>query len=530
MITRTAKQIITLSLLLLTLTGTKLSAQKTGATVPWTTYEAEAGTTNGTLQNKGDRDRSKITYEASGRAAIELNTAGNYVAIKSTVKANRVTIRYSVPKGTTGKVALLINNKQKKDIELSSYHMWNDKPALPNKMCRYFDEIIIEADVKKGDEIRIVQGKDVPPSTIDFIDLEQAPVPLKKPGNDWLDVTSYGATANDTTDDTKAIINCITAASAGSKKVWIPAGNFYSNDQINIPAGVKVYGAGIWHTVIKRNIPASLTRRSFQMKDSTEIKNLKIDDILGNYRINNHEGIRFSGSKNVLIDGIWLANIFGAGLLGASATNITIKNCRLIGTYADAIHLSRASVNCLAENNLVRNSGDDGLAIVTYNTAGCHDIVYRNNTVWLNYWGRGITMIGGDNNVLEKNLVVDGAKAGLLIAVEEYNKQITPYVTNFRVQNNTVIRCGDITNQNLGGIWLWGNVQSSPMSGVVSDNMIIDPVRHGISVVNWVPKEVTIRNNLIDEPGPDGQRIYTTLRNDFSPVISENKDYVSKTN
>ena len=210
---------------------------------------------------------------------------------------------------------------------------------------------------------------------------------MKKPGNDWLDITNYGATANDTTDDTKAIINCITAASTASKKVWIPAGNFYTNDQINIPAGIKLYGAGMWHTVIKRNIPAATVKRSFQMKDSTEIKNLKIDDILGNYRINGHEGIRFSGSKNVLIDGIWLANIYGAGLLGASATNIIIKNCRLIGTYADAIHLSRASVNCLAENNIIRNSGDDGLAIVTYNTAGCHDIVYRNNTVWLNYWG-----------------------------------------------------------------------------------------------------------------------------------------------
>ena len=84
--------------LLFSLTGIKVAAQKTGATVPWTTFEAEAGTTNGSLQNEGDRDRSKITYEASGRAAIELNAPGNYIAIKSNVKANRITIRYSVPK------------------------------------------------------------------------------------------------------------------------------------------------------------------------------------------------------------------------------------------------------------------------------------------------------------------------------------------------------------------------------------------------------------------------------------------------
>lgn len=500
-------------------------AQSFGASVPWTTYEAESGNTNG-IVNTGSNDRSKVTYEASGRAVVELNAPESYIAIKSTVAANRITIRYSIPKGTNGTIGLFINKTHKQDINLTSVRSWNNKERLPGGFCRFFDEIILEAKVKPGDEIRLVKlnTENNPICTIDFIDLELTPAAIKKPDNTWLDVTKYGAKGNDEIDDTQAIKDCIEAAAKGSKKVWIPAGNFYINDQVNIVKGVQIAGAGMWYTVIKKNIPGAFQKRGFQMSDSTGIKNLKIDDILGNIRINNLEGIRFSGSTGVVIDGIWVANTFGAGILGTSASNAVIKNCRVFGTFADAIHIARKSFNCVAENNLVRNSGDDGLAIVTYNSAGCHDITYRNNTVWFNYWGRGITIIGGDHNTVERNLVIDGSKAGFLVAVEEYNKQITPYVTNFTVQHNRSVRCGDITNKAMGGIWLWGNVQTSPMSGDVSYNEVIDPVYNGISVTNWVPKEVNIYHNTIGKSLSNGLFIYSALKDGFSPTMHDNTE------
>lgn len=500
-----------------------LFAQKFGAAVPWTTYEAEASVTNATILS-GNSKRSMVTYEASGRKVVELNSPESFVTITSTVRANRITIRYSIPRETSGTISLYINKQYKQDIHLVSDRIWREKSILPGGYFRFFDEVILEAEIKAGDEIKLVKGKsdNFPSCIIDFIDLELIPAPLSSPDKTWLDVTDFGANGQDDQDDTQSINRCLVAASGGSKKVWIPAGNFYINDQVNVPEGVKLAGAGMWYTIIKKNIPPSNVKRALEMAHDTEIKDLKIDDIKGNVRINGHEGIRVRPNAKVLIDGVWVANTFGAGILGFRAADVIIRNCRVFGTFADAIHLARDSHNCLAENNLVRNSGDDGLAIVTYNSAGCHDIVYRNNTVWFNYWGRGITLIGGDHNILEKNLVVDGAKAGLLIAVEEYNQKITPYVTNFLVQNNQVVRCGDIANQNLGGIWLWGNVQTSPMSGYVRNNEIIEPVRHGITVVNWVPEGVYIQNNTIDEPGPDGKRIYTTLKDGFSPVISNN--------
>ena len=493
-----------------------------GARIPWTSYEAEAAEFSGKIIS-GSEERNKVSYEASGKSCVELSAEGNFVSVKSTVKADRLTFRYSIPKETRGSVNLFINNKLIESIPLSSHRIWRPKPNLPGGVFRFFDEVTVETKVKKGDVIKLVKGPEGN-VVIDFVDLELIPKPIKKPDNTWLDITTCGATGNDESDDTEAIKKCIANAAAGSKKVWIPAGMFIITDQINIPEGMKVAGAGMWYSIVIKNIPAKTMRRGFQMASNTVIRDLKLDDILGDYRINGHEGIRFSSSTNVLIDGVWVSNTYGAGLLGSNATGIVIKNCRVFGTFADAIHIARKSVNCLAENNLVRNSGDDGLAIVTYNSAGCHDIIYRHNSVWYNYWGRGITMIGGDHNILEYNMVADGSKAGFLIAVEEYNNQITPYVTNFIVQNNRSIRNGDITNKVMAGIWLWGNVKNSPMSGEIRYNEIIDPVIHSITLQNWVPKEVSVHHNTIDAPGPGGERIYRILKDDFSPVVNENTD------
>ncbi len=517
------------NILLFALIAGTAAAQEIGAEIPFTTYEAESGLTNGILHSGSD-DRSRVSYEASGRGVVELKDPDSYVAFRSTAGADRITIRYSIPKGTEGAVSLFVNNVKKKDISLSSRRIWNENPRVPGGFFRFFDEVIIDENVSHGDEIRLVKGNAEPaPVIIDLIDLEQTPPPLEKPDDTWFDITACGATGNDESDDTEAIRDCIAAASTGTKKVWIPAGNYYISDQISISKGIQVAGAGMWHSVIKKNIPAANRKRAFQMEDSTAVKNLKIEDVLGNVRINNHEGIRFSATSGVLIDGVWVANTFGAGILGANAGHAVIRNCRLTGTYADAIHIARQSVNILAQNNFVRNSGDDGLAIVTYDSTGCHDIVFRNNTVWFNYWGRGITLIGGDRNILENNLVIDGGRAGLLIAVEEYNGKITPYVTNFVVQNNRVVRCGDITTPNRGGISLWGNVETSRMSGAVRNNEIIDPIYHALVATNWVPKEVIIQNNTIGAPvNTGGRRFYTPLKEGYAPVLRDNPEISGK--
>ena len=164
------------------ISGNVILAGEIGAKIPWTTYEAETSSTNGVVQS-GFSKRDMVKYEASGRSAVELKSPESFVSIKSTGKANRITVRYSIPRGRKGTIGLYTNTKLKQEVPLTSYRIWNKKNNLPGGFCRFFDEVIIEAKIKSGDEIKFVKWApdSIASCMVDFIDLEQIADPLSKP-------------------------------------------------------------------------------------------------------------------------------------------------------------------------------------------------------------------------------------------------------------------------------------------------------------------------------------------------------------
>src|SRR5215472_8727510 len=64
-----------------------------GATVPWTTYEAENMATTGTILGP-QYIPSIVTTEASGRKCVQLNATGQYVELTAVAAANAIVIRY----------------------------------------------------------------------------------------------------------------------------------------------------------------------------------------------------------------------------------------------------------------------------------------------------------------------------------------------------------------------------------------------------------------------------------------------------
>lgn len=492
-----------------------------GAAIPWVTYEAEDGNTNGVIHE--DANRGNIAFEASGKKYVELIQEGHYVSVVSTVHANRVTVRYSIPRGTNTSVDLYVNNVRQAELDLVSFRIHKNQPALPGNRFRFFDEVIHEIDISFGDEIKLVKGSisNVSYIHIDFIELEMAPAAISKPDDTWFDITDYGASPNDSNDDTQAFKDAISAAGSGSKKVWIPQGVFLLSSEIVIPNGFTIAGAGMWHSVLQNNVAHNNPQRGLVLGSNNIIKNFKFESTRGDRRVNQLPGLRFDSRNNVEIDGVWVENTFGAGIIGVNVTNVTIRNCRVRGTFADAIHVARRSQNCLVENNTVRNAGDDGIANVVYSSTGCRDIVFRNNTVENNYWGRGISIIGGSDCIVERNEVKGSSRTGILIAVETYANSTTPYNRNFIVQHNRIIQCGENYHHPFGGLWVWGHVDS-PMDGVIRNNEIIDPVRHGITITRFVGEGVIIEDNQIHEPGPNGQYIYTDLEAGYTPTIGNN--------
>ena len=82
-----------------------------------------------------------------------------------------------------------------------------------------------------------------------------------------------------------------------------------------------------------------------------------------------------------------------------------------------------------------------------------------------------------------------------------------------------MIRAGQTQNSAYGGIWIWGQIVA-PLQGVIEGNRVLEPVKHTVTATENVPDTVILRNNVLDKPGPGGQRI--SLRNQAAPTVEDN--------
>ncbi len=138
-----------------------------------------------------------------------------------------------------------------------------------------------------------------------------------------------------------------------------------------------------------------------------------------------------------------LTNVHGVGgIFIYGCSNGIVSNNSVQFTYADAIHHTAAAHDITTSGNKVENSGDDGVAVVSYYPGTrCYNIVVSNNTVKNAWWGRGLTNIGGDNVIIEDNFVENCINAGIWLAAEKKNNGLghdTWAPSNTTVRRNVV--------------------------------------------------------------------------------------------
>ena len=259
-----------LLLLIISMAGCqKNKPAATGASCPWTTYEAEAGKTNGTLLGPS-RESLTAESEASGRKLVKLDADGQIVEITATKPANTIVVRYCIPDapgggGTDATLGLSVNGKPEKPLALTSRYSWiyGDFPwsndPKKGKAHHFFDEAhAIIGNVAPGDVIRLHKGAADKAAfyLIDLIELEQIAPPLPRPA-DSVSIMDYGAVPDSGRDASPALVKCLDAARAQGKTAWIPEGEFRL-DGARIPVGnVKVRGAGMWYSKLAGSSPMS---------------------------------------------------------------------------------------------------------------------------------------------------------------------------------------------------------------------------------------------------------------------------------
>ncbi len=505
-----------------------LNTNTFGATVPFITLEGENGSSNGSVVQLGTPFPwpSVPAQEASGRAYVELNTTGEYVEFTVSEPANAMVIRHCTPDapgggGLMASLGLYVNGVRVEDVSLSSKFNWlyitgvahgNGQSNIPNGFPHAFwDEtrLFIPGGVQAGDLIRL--QKDVADIAayyrIDLIELEEVPPPLTQPANS-LSIASYGANGSSANNDTAAIEQCILDAKAQGKTVWFPAGTYLQNEYFVLD-GIKVQGAGMWYTTLSDTVGNAATTWSansgFRFVGSgSGVSDLTFNSLETTYRSNFSPKSFFgSGSNNWSVERVWVTHT-GTGLwLGGD--NGVVRDCRIRFTYADGINVNDGNANflsnALVENNHVRGTGDDGIAVLAHvvSPGEVNRVTVRHNTVIAPWWASNMDMTGGTDILMHNNLLTDGA--GFVVnlpigfAMEPLN--------NALFSHNKILRCGRQTGQTgglRGSIWIFP--QSSGLQNfTIENNWLEDSLFHGIHVFGDKTQEITFKNNRINNSG-----------------------------
>ncbi|RDI21531.1 carbohydrate-binding protein [Lentzea flaviverrucosa] len=467
-----------------------------GATVPFTTYEAEAGTTTGAELTPA-RQYTTDVAEASGRSAVKLTGTGQHVQITLTRPANALTVRASVPDGTSPPLAVYAGGTKVGDLSLTSKYSWmygaypfaeGPGGARPH---RYFDDarILLPQTYPAGTVLRL--AKDTTASshiTVDLVDAEVAAATTSPAG--YVDARTHGANPGDGADDSAGLRAAIAAAQGtAAKGVWLPAGAYNLNSLVNV-SGVDVRGAGIWHTVLNgadRRGGFAITGPGTTIADLTfdgDVTTRDPDDAPNSDSFIEVESGSASTVFNVATNhaktGLWLKQadgFFAAGL-------------RVRNTMADGLNVNGnngPTANVRVEQSTFRNTGDDGMAMWSWdrnNTVSRS--VFAFNTISLPILANGAAIYGGTDNRIEDSLISDTVFNGAGIMVSSWH-EAKPFGGTTTVQRTTLTRAGTRNwdwNTHTGAVWLFAERADITGAVVLQDLDITDAGYHGM-LFSW---------------------------------------------
>ena len=515
--------------------GKEYNTDAYGAKMPYTTHEAENATIENGATIQQSTDMESTAVEATNQTYVELPKKDAAVTFNVTEPANALNVRYTIPDGVSGQLDVQVNGSSVGNLDLSSHSAWQYlkgdheyDQVVDGSSARFrFDEtrlLLKDIQLKSGDKISLVKKKDDNVTYgIDFIELEQAPAPVAQ-GENSISIVDKGASANDDSDDTAALLAAVEEAKASGKSVYIPEGRFNFDKQVNIEAdNLKISGAGVWHTQLhftsdKRYGGGIVFGHN---SNGIELSNLYMDSNLTSRYNEDAQYKAISGTlgKDSKIHDIWVQHFEVGMWIGdydqtgnmKYTDGLVIENARIRNNLADGINFAQGTKNSTVKNSNIRGNGDDGLAIWSSisdgtNAAAEENNKFLNNTIESGWRAAGIGIFGGKGHEISGNLIKDVfAGAGIRVNTVFAGHNFDLNDSGIKIHDNTILRSGttnDLYNLHRGAID-FQQVRGTIKNVDVYDNKLLNTLADPVITKNFEMGdngngEIRISNNTID--------------------------------
>lgn len=344
------------------------------------------------------------------------------------------------------------------------------------------------------------------------------------------DITEFGATANDQTDDTSSIKKAFQACQeAGGGAISIPAGTYLISRQgsespiLEVPSNCILHGDGA-ASVLKfdprvnqsnfwRMLGASQACRNVTIRDlHLDGSNTFLSYEPGKTPEHNH-GMFFSSKDNVIenitIQNCLIENFSGDGIaLGQGCRHMTIRDVTLKNFVRQGIQMAGGNG---ARDYLVSGCQDlpgevnpGGSTIHVEHARGLQNVLITNNRCRHSILAGGVAGLSITDNVVAGRIVGNG-NTNLLVQGNIVRGNDQPgFVVQFGYTDGLILKDNILSSSHAeaGGIYVWGTSKYNPKPSqdvLISGNVIRVPGR-GV-FLNGV-EGGRIQNNFIKVSDP----------------------------
>ena len=286
---------------------------------------------------------------------------------------------------------------------------------------------------------------------------------------------TFGATGDGVTDDSSAIQKALDSLRAG-ETLEFTAGKTYAHStvlRVTVPDTVLLGSA----TLLALNesqsslqiMAANVTVSLLTLGVAATTKRWDSPSQMRLYLGKEATGVKVI---SVAVTASAAAGIFVAGTSDFSLSHVVVSNTR-----ADGIHITGGANKGQITAPVVRNPGDDGVAIVSYKIGAlpCHDIIVTSPGVYDQKWGRAFSVVGGYDITWRDVLSSGSGCAAIYIAAEsEWNTYGCQRIT---------FDGGTLTNSNTnitvdhGAVLIYNSQATEQNTDIVIRNLTVKDTR-----------------------------------------------------
>ena len=370
-----------------------------------------------------------------------------------------------------------------------------------------------QAPTEAGDKVRLTvpANSNAAWTVIDLLDSELVGRPYVNLFAS--NVLLFGADPTGRRDSANAFDRAIAFAKRANLKVYIPPGVYQVNRHI-IVDDVTIEGAGNWYTIIKgKEVALSEPAPDGSVHTGVGFYGKYVDDggssnvhlsgfaIEGDVRerIDTDQVNAIGGAmSNSTVDGLYIRHTKVGLWFDGPMTNVEVTNNIIVDQIADALNFHKGVTNSLAQNNFVRNTGDDGLAMWSEGTANANN-TFDHNTVQTPTLANGIAIYGGTDTTVSNNLVADPIREGSGLHLGS-RFGATAFTGHVWLTDNTTVRAGVYElnwNIGTGSLWIFALDKSIDADIQVVGDHFLDSGYNAIMLVSdWPVKDLYSITNV----------------------------------